>query len=116
MLRYLAPGGAQWPARQQALVSPAVTTPVRAVTRDPVRCGRSEDPPPWPLEGQGHVLADHVTAVAERAGHDGGRVRGVVGDHAIGVASLPRLVGVNQYGLDGGPRLPHDCLTSDSPS
>src|SRR5580704_5749623 len=55
-----------------------------------------------PLEGQGHVLADHVTAVAERAGHDGGRVPGVVGDHAVGVAGLPRLVGVNQYVLDGG--------------
>jgi glycine/D-amino acid oxidase-like deaminating enzyme len=55
-----------------------------------------------PLEGQGHALADHVTAVAERAGHDGGRVRGVVGDQAGGVAGLPRLVGVNQYGLDGG--------------
>jgi hypothetical protein len=55
-----------------------------------------------PLEGEGHVLADRVTAVAERAGHDGGRVRGVVGDHTLGVAGLPCCVRVDQYGLDGG--------------
>jgi hypothetical protein len=51
-------------------------------------------------EGQRHVLADHLTAVAQRAGQDRGRVRGVVGDHAVGVAGLPRSVGVNQHGLD----------------